>query len=97
MEDASGYNKAGHQTGELEVTYPDGSKEVVEVPVKVGTDAEAMTPTVRPAVEVTLNGKLNPTDVLSSDLPKDTQLSWKTPVDTTKAGQIGRASCRERV
>ena len=86
MEDASGYNKAGHQTGELEVTYPDGSKEVVEVPVKVGTDAEAMTPTVRPAVEVTLNGKLNPTDVLSSDLPKDTQLSWKTPVDTTKAG-----------
>ncbi len=78
--------KAGHQTGELEVTYPDGSKDVVKVPVKVGTDAEAMTPTVRPAVEVALNGKLNPTDVLSSDLPKETQLSWKTPVDTTKAG-----------
>ena len=78
--------KAGHQTGELEVTYPDGSKDVVEVPVKVGTDAEALTPTVRPAVEVALNGKLNPTDVLSSDLPKETQLSWKTPVDTTKAG-----------
>uniref|UniRef100_UPI00117ADD36 Rib/alpha-like domain-containing protein n=1 Tax=Ligilactobacillus murinus TaxID=1622 RepID=UPI00117ADD36 len=78
--------KAGHQTSELEVTYPDGSKDVVEVPVKVGTDAEAMTPTVRPAVEVALNGKLNPTDVLSSDLPKDTQLSWKKPVDTTKAG-----------
>ena len=79
-------SKAGHQTGELEVTYPDGSKDVVEVPVKVGTDAEAMTPTVRPAVEVALNGELNPTDVLSSDLPKDTQLNWKTPVDTTKAG-----------
>ncbi|MCR1891221.1 Rib/alpha-like domain-containing protein, partial [Ligilactobacillus murinus] len=78
--------KAGHQMGELEVTYPDGSKDVVEVPVKVGTDAEAMTPTVRPAVEVALNGELNPTDVLSSDLPKDTELSWKTPVDTTKAG-----------
>ncbi|RXV70914.1 LPXTG cell wall anchor domain-containing protein, partial [Ligilactobacillus murinus] len=78
--------KAGHQTGELEVTYPDGSKDVVEVPVKVGTDAEALTPTVRPAVEVALNGKLNPTDVLSSDLPKETRLSWKTPVDTTKAG-----------
>ena len=78
--------KAGHQTGELEVTYPDGSKDVVEVPVKVGTDAEAMTPTVRPAVEVALNGELKPTDVLSTDLPKDTQLSWKTPVDTTKAG-----------
>ena len=78
--------KAGHQTGELEITYPDGSKDVVEVPVKVGTDAEAMTPTVRPAVEVALNGELNPTDVLSSDLPKETQLSWKTPVDTTKAG-----------
>ncbi len=78
--------KAGHQTGELEVTYPDGSKDVVKVPVKVGTDAEAMTPTVRPAVEVALNGNLNPTDVLSSDLPKETQLSWKTPVDTTKAG-----------
>ena len=78
--------KAGHQTGELEVTYPDGSKDVVKVPVKVGTDAEAMTPTVRPAVEVALNGELNPTDVLSSDLPKDTQLSWKMPVNTTKAG-----------
>ena len=78
--------KAGHQTGELEVTYPDGSKDVVEVPVKVGTDAEALTPTVRPAVEVALNGKLNPTDVLSSDLPKETQLSWKMPVDTSKAG-----------
>ena len=78
--------KAGHQTGELEVTYPDGSKEVVEVPVKVGTDAEALTPTVRPTVEVALNGELNPTDVLSSDLPKETRLSWKTSVDTTKAG-----------
>ena len=78
--------KVGHQTGELEVTYPDGSKDVVEVPVKVGTDAEALTPTVRPAVEVALNGKLNPTDVLSSDLPKETQLSWKMPVDTSKAG-----------
>ncbi|WP_237756803.1 Rib/alpha-like domain-containing protein, partial [Ligilactobacillus murinus] len=79
-------SKAGHQTGELEVTYPDGSKDVVDVPVKVGIDAEAMTPTVRPAVEVALNGKLNPTDVLSSDLPKETQLSWKMPVDTSKAG-----------
>ncbi len=78
--------KAGHQTGELEVTYPDGSKDVVEVPVKVGTDAEALTPTVRPTVEVALNGELNPTDVLSSDLPKETRLSWKTSVDTTKAG-----------
>ncbi len=78
--------KAGHQTGELEVTYPDGSKEVVEVPVKVGTDAEALTPTVRSDLEVALNGELAPTDVLNSELPKDTQLSWKTPVDTTKAG-----------
>ena len=80
-------SKAGHQTGELEVTYPDGSKDVVKVPVKVGTDAEAMTPTVRPDFGVALNGELNPTDVLNSDLPKDTQLSWKTPVDTTKAGR----------
>ncbi|MBF0828421.1 Rib/alpha-like domain-containing protein, partial [Muribacter muris] len=61
--------KAGHQTGELEVTYPDGSKDVVKVPVKVGTDAEAMTPTVRPDFGVALNGELNPTDVLNSDLP----------------------------
>ncbi len=54
--------------------------------MKVGTDAEALTPTVRPTVEVALNGELNPTDVLSSDLPKETRLSWKTSVDTTKAG-----------
>ena len=54
--------------------------------MKVGTDAEALTPTVRSDLEVALNGELAPTDVLNSELPKDTQLSWKTPVDTTKAG-----------
>ncbi|MCI5942467.1 MAG: YSIRK-type signal peptide-containing protein [Ligilactobacillus animalis] len=80
--------KAGHQTGELEVTYPDGSKDLVKVPVKVGTDGQAMTPKAKANLEVSLGSKLTPEEVLDSSvaLPAGTKLNWKTPVDTTKAG-----------
>ena len=80
--------KAGHQTGELEVTYPDGSKDLVKVPVKVGTDGQAVTPKAKVNLEVSLGSKLTPEEVLdpSVTLPTGTKLNWKTPVDTTKAG-----------
>ncbi|WP_427087111.1 Rib/alpha-like domain-containing protein, partial [Ligilactobacillus animalis] len=80
--------KAGHQTGELEVTYPDGSKDLVKVSVKVGTDSQALTPKVKANLEVALGSKLSPEGVLdpSVTLPTGTKLNWKTPVDTTKAG-----------
>ena len=80
--------KAGHQTGELEITYPDGSKDLVKVPVKVGTDGQAVTPKAKANLEVSLGSKLTPEEVLdpSVTLPTGTKLNWKTPVDTTKAG-----------
>ena len=80
--------KAGHQTGELEVTYPDGSKDLVKVPVKVGTDGQAVTPKAKANLEVSLGSKLTPEEVLdpSVTLPTGTKLNWKTPVDTNKAG-----------
>ena len=80
--------KAGHQTGELEVTYPDGSKDLVKVPVKVGTDGQAVTPKAKVNLEVSLGSKLTPEEVLdpSVTLPTGTKVSWKRPVDTTKAG-----------
>ncbi|WP_304976386.1 Rib/alpha-like domain-containing protein, partial [uncultured Ligilactobacillus sp.] len=82
-------NKAGQQTGELEVTYPDGTKDTLPVPVKVGTDAEAVTPTLKPELKAKVGEKLDPTEMLASEvvLPKGTQVTWKTPVDTNKAGQ----------
>ena len=80
--------KVGHQIGELEVTYPDGSQDEVSVPVKVGTDAQGLTPKAKANVEVALGSKLTPEEVLdpSVTLPTGTKLNWKTPVDTTKAG-----------
>ncbi|MBF0714440.1 LPXTG cell wall anchor domain-containing protein, partial [Gemella sp. GH3] len=56
-------NKPGEYTGKVEVTYPDGSKEVVDVPVKVvdsRTDAEKITPTVPEKTEVTDPSNLTP-------------------------------------
>ncbi|WP_304653026.1 Rib/alpha-like domain-containing protein, partial [uncultured Ligilactobacillus sp.] len=82
-------SKAGQQTGELEVTYPDGTKDTLPVSVKVGTDAEAVTPTLKPELKAKVGEKLDPTEMLASEvvLPKGTQVAWKTPVDTNKAGQ----------
>ena len=80
--------KAGNQTGTLEVTYPDGSKDELPVQVKVGTDADAATPKAKKNLHVDLNGSLVPESVLDPSvvLPQGTKVAWKTPVDTTKAG-----------
>ena len=81
----------GEKDATVVVTYPDGSKD--EVPVKVTvvdprTDADKNTPTAK---EQTVNKGETPDAKGSignvSDLPNGTTFEYKTPVDTTTAGE----------
>ena len=82
---------AGEKDATVVVTYPDGSKD--EVPVKVTvvdprTDADKNTPTAK---DQTVNKGETPDAKGSignvSDLPSGTTFEYKTPVDTTSAGE----------
>jgi len=79
--------KPGDQTGKVEVTYPDGSKETVEVPVKVGTDAELYDPTAKDGVKVDTGAEVPAaTDVIEGNLPGGAKVEWTKEPDTSKPG-----------
>ncbi|UXR69431.1 Ig-like domain-containing protein [Staphylococcus sp. IVB6246] len=86
-------NTPGEYTGTVEVTYPDGSKDTVEVPVKVVdklTDADQNDPTVTEEV-VEKGGEVDLTDnVDTTDLPEGTTVTDVTPagtIDTNTPGE----------
>ena len=73
------------------VTYPDGTTETVNVPIEIKakeTDADKNTPTAK---DQTVNIGDTPDAKGSignvSDLPSGTKFEYKTPVDTTTAGE----------
>ncbi|MDO4670363.1 MAG: Rib/alpha-like domain-containing protein, partial [Aerococcus sp.] len=82
--------KPGDYTGKIEVEYPDGSKETVDVPVHVvdnRTDADKYDPngqdvTVKPGEKPDANDGISNKD----ELPEGTDIHWKDPVDTTTPG-----------
>ncbi|MBB1078358.1 YSIRK-type signal peptide-containing protein [Limosilactobacillus sp. STM2_1] len=69
------------------VTYPDGSSEVVPAYVNVTSDADEYSP-VPQTVTVKKGQTPDPADGIKNkgDLPKGTDYTWKTPVDTTTPG-----------
>ncbi|MDY2992486.1 Rib/alpha-like domain-containing protein [Ligilactobacillus animalis] len=77
----------GAKQGTVEVMYPDGSKDELQVEVKVGTDADLYTPKGQ-QVKTELNKQPAAKDSVanSATLPAGTKYNWKTPVDVTTAG-----------
>ena len=81
--------KPGSTTGSVTVTYPDGSKDTVTVPVKVGTDAEAYDPIAKDDVSTETGGNVpDAKDVIENmgDLPDGTTAEWTKTPDTSKPG-----------
>ena len=68
-------NKPGDYTGKVEVTYPDGSKETVDVPVTVKDETPSEDDTK-------VSGDVNP--VAPTDDPQDTGINVENKDDDTK-------------
>ncbi|TDL93281.1 hypothetical protein ERX27_11270, partial [Macrococcus brunensis] len=85
-------SKPGATTGTVVVTYPDGTKDVVTVPVTVEvpagpTDAVENTPIVTPIT--TPVGVVPPaTEGIGNEgtFPPGTTVEWQTPPDVSKPG-----------
>ncbi len=81
-------SKPGDTTGTVVVTYPDGSKDEVKVPIKVTSDADKYAP--KPQDVDTGVGVVPPaSDGISNkdDLPKDTKYEWVKEPDVSKPGE----------
>ena len=75
----------GQKTGEVQVTYPDGTSETLPVVVQVRDDAAMHEPTATDQV-VNQGDSADPRNSLTGDLPEGTNLSWEQPVDTSTSG-----------
>ncbi|MDI6928374.1 Rib/alpha-like domain-containing protein [Enterococcus faecalis] len=84
----------GEYEGTIEVTYPDGTKDTVKIPVEVvdnRSDAEKYTPEVEKE-EVNYGGTIDLTDNVTNleELPEGTKVNDVTPegvIDTTQPGE----------
>uniref|UniRef100_UPI0024BA247E Rib/alpha-like domain-containing protein n=1 Tax=Limosilactobacillus ingluviei TaxID=148604 RepID=UPI0024BA247E len=83
---------SGDKTGEVKVTYPDGSSASVTVPVHVNSEAETNTPTpVTTPVKTNENTTLTDEQAKeaianNADLPADTTYTWSQQPDTKTSG-----------
>ena len=83
-------NTLGNYEGVIEVTYPDGTKDTVKVPVEV-TDNRSNADIYNPEgqkVTTDLNKEPDASEGIKNkeDLPKGTTYTWKEKVDVSTAG-----------
>ncbi|SMI93975.1 Enterococcal surface protein [Enterococcus faecium] len=83
-------NTPGNYEGVIEVTYPDGTKDTVKVPVEVTdnrSDADKYEPTVE-GEKVEIGEEPDASEGIKNkeDLPKGTTYAWKEKVDVSTAG-----------
>ncbi|WP_224446688.1 Rib/alpha-like domain-containing protein, partial [Enterococcus faecium] len=83
-------NTPGNYEGVIEVTYPDGTKDTVKVPVEVTdnrSDADKYNPEGQ-KVTTDLNKEPDASEGIKNkeDLPKGTTYAWKEKVDVSTAG-----------
>ena len=83
-------NTPGNYEGVIEVTYPDGTKDTVKVPVEV-TDNRSNADKYNPEgqkVTTDLNKEPDASEGIKNkeDLPKGTTYAWKEKVDVSTAG-----------
>ena len=81
-------SKPGNTTGTVVVTYPDGSKDEIKVPIKVTSDADKYAPKPQ---DVATNVGVNPPasdGIANKDkLPKGTKYEWQKQPDVSKVGE----------
>lgn len=81
-------SKPGNTTGTVVVTYPDGSKDEVKVPIKVTSDADKYAPKPQDvATGVGVNPPASDGIANKDKLPKGTKYEWEKQPDVSKPGE----------